>query len=111
MIIHYDDHDKFVLKPSNKEDSNKYSSLFWMTKVDSFISKGVLFGKPEDYIGDRFRYFCNNEFHNIRDVAKVQELIAGSTCKKCNTYSDYPVPNQSDGTFICYGCRSRYALY
>lgn len=27
------------------------------------------------------------------------------SCKKCKNYNEYAIPNQDDGTFICYSCR------
>ena len=30
----------------------------------------------------------------------------GHACKRCNDYNEYAAANQSDGTFICFGCRS-----
>lgn len=33
-------------------------------------------------------------------------VSGGMNCKKCNAYNQYAAPNQADGTFICYSCRS-----
>ena len=47
-------------------------------------------------------------------VPALEEVIAesekkdysgGCTCKKCKELFEYSIPNQSDETFICYGCR------
>ena len=31
---------------------------------------------------------------------------AGCTCRKCDNYNEYAEPNQVDGTFLCFSCRS-----
>lgn len=41
--------------------------------------------------------------------SKISESNSnGSTCKKCNITNEYATPNQPDGSFICYKCRSGY---
>jgi len=43
------------------------------------------------------RPFCD-------DVDDVQS--AGMHCAKCTNFYPYTTPNQTDGTFVCYGCRN-----
>jgi len=30
----------------------------------------------------------------------------GCTCRKCGNFNEYAEPNQQDGTFVCFGCKS-----
>lgn len=39
-----------------------------------------------------------------RAIAAV--VSGGMKCCKCQNFNDYAQPNQGDGTFKCYGCRS-----
>ena len=32
----------------------------------------------------------------------------GCTCQKCGLHNEYAEPNQSDGTFLCFTCKSGY---
>lgn len=45
--------------------------------------------------------------YDIKDLPKV-ELKDGCICEKCEEYYPYAVPNQSDGTLICWSCRHFY---
>lgn len=45
-----------------------------------------------------FSVFCYRE--------QQQNKSNGETCKKCKGFSPYSIPNQPDGSFICYGCRT-----
>lgn len=39
-------------------------------------------------------------------VSPSVSLNDGMHCKKCNEKNDYADPNQPDGTYVCYGCRT-----
>lgn len=41
----------------------------------------------------------------VDSVKDKKENKDGCNCKKCKELFEYAEPNQSDGTFICYGCR------
>lgn len=63
--------------------------------------------------------FCDDHFHNHKKYGWIDvrpesnscvikiEIKDGYHCKSCNEYCQFSAPNQDDGTFICYGCRSR----
>lgn len=36
----------------------------------------------------------------------VKPVSTGVFCKRCDNFFDYSEPNQINGTFICYSCRS-----
>lgn len=36
----------------------------------------------------------------------INSSVDGCSCSKCNDFARMASPNQDDGTFICYGCRS-----
>jgi hypothetical protein len=38
-----------------------------------------------------------------KDVIKTN---SGMNCSQCNLLNEYAVPNQSNGTYLCYSCRS-----
>ena len=37
---------------------------------------------------------------------KSTNKSSGMVCKSCKNYNEYAEPNQNDGTFRCYGCRT-----
>ena len=30
----------------------------------------------------------------------------GCTCRECGNYNEYAIPNQVDGSFVCFSCRN-----
>lgn len=42
------------------------------------------------------------------EISEVKQTIYSETviCQCCKVPSDYAQPNQTDGSFICYGCRN-----
>jgi hypothetical protein len=53
-----------------------------------------------DLVGllDRLEFYVSN--------LKSKKLPDGLFCYKCRTFYKYAEPNQSDGTLLCYSCRS-----
>jgi hypothetical protein len=52
---------------------------------------------------------CSRHRGNMELIAKgVGPIIsaAGAHCHKCRDFNPYAIPNQADGSFVCYGCRS-----
>jgi hypothetical protein len=41
-------------------------------------------------------------------VEECSKNSNGCVCKKCKELYPYAEPNESDGTFSCYGCRHGY---
>jgi len=50
-------------------------------------------------------YFVTSSF-----IVEVVESRTGMVCSDCNEYFEYAVPNQEDGTMICFSCRT-YPTY
>jgi hypothetical protein len=47
---------------------------------------------------DRLELYINN--------IKNKKIPDGMFCRKCQTFQQYAEPNQEDGSFLCYSCRS-----
>ncbi len=59
-----------------------------------------IFISMEPYRGQRMVWAPENHL-------KPDDLLAdGEFCKVCKTFSPMSLPNQINGTFICYGCRT-----
>jgi hypothetical protein len=47
---------------------------------------------------------------NNKDLAVIgtapPAIVNGCACKRCGEYNDYAAPNQPDGKFLCFGCRT-----
>jgi hypothetical protein len=48
-----------------------------------------------------------SRIENIMTNKLFLERVDGCTCIKCNAFVDYASPNQSNDTFICFGCRTK----
>jgi len=40
-----------------------------------------------------------------KDTQKVFSSECGANCKKCFSYFEYAEPNETDGSFVCTGCK------
>ena len=43
-------------------------------------------------------------------IVKIQSILDGCFCCKCNEFYNYAKPNQDDKTLICFACR-KYPIY
>jgi len=66
--------------------------------------------------GDGFPEAWKNEFERVKQrfqsgkptdppTAVSMPVKSGAACARCKNYNEYAVPNQTNGTFLCYGCR------
>lgn len=51
------------------------------------------------------RYDTNRTLDEV--LKEMLEEANGMSCKKCNVFNEYvTTPNQSNGSYVCYRCRS-----
>lgn len=60
-----------------------------------------------DYVPDQSLYSYGKSFPRDHIVAsKIVDGVDGFPCKRCGSFYEYAVPNQDDGTLICWSCRA-----
>lgn len=75
-----------------------YTYIKGSEKVDSFLLKKEKFSKK--YLGDEVVYI------NESLIYKIISQMDGSVCSHCREFSYKAAPNQEDGTFLCYLCKT-----
>lgn len=60
--------------------------------------------------GGWWTYIDTGITHVIPDLPSesdknLEDIKDGCVCKKCDKFYEYAIPNQRDGTLICYSCR------
>lgn len=68
-------------------DNLKKFNCQWLTDIESYYTKKVVWVPSEKVFITAVKY-------------------EGSTCTKCNDFARMAEPNQDDGTFMCYSCRT-----
>jgi hypothetical protein len=83
--------------------------LGWMTKEES-PSNARDRNQPSlenDYVPNQALYKRGITVKRIMQVAiKIINGLDGFPCKRCTNFFPYALPNQSDGTLICWSCRN-----
>lgn len=69
-------------------------------------SRNDFTSKIEDIDDYHFMYFWVPSDVIARKSFKQDIKVEGSTCNGCKTYSMYSVPNQENGKFKCFSCRT-----
>jgi len=60
-----------------------------------------------DYVPNQALYKRGLTVKRIMPVAsKIINGVDGFPCKKCPNFYPYALPNQSDGTLVCWSCRN-----
>lgn len=90
-IVAVDDKGYFVYVP-------EYLNLSGSILVNSYNIKSLKINKK--FLNSSIIYISSHK------VAKVAARLDGCICCKCEEFFNYAVPNQSNGTLICYSCRN-----
>ena len=62
-----------------------------------------------EYIPNQAWFIYGKSVKRSLTVAvKIVNGLDGFSCKKCNTFYPYALPNNKDGTLICWSCRNRW---
>jgi hypothetical protein len=90
-IIAVDDQGYYLFVPP-------YLSVKDSEKVDFYFARDNDIEKK--YIGEEVIYITPGL------VSRVNSVLDGCFCVKCNNFHQYAEPNQTDGTLICWTCRT-----
>lgn len=80
----------------------EYLNLYGGTKIDSKEIKSLEIGRQ--FLGGTMFYLTSTM------ICRVVSTLDGCHCAECEEFFKYAVPNQEDGTLVCYSCR-RYPIY
>lgn len=62
-----------------------------------------------DYVPNQALYVYGKSVYRSQVVAiQIHAGVDGFPCHKCLTFYPYAVPNRSDGTLLCYSCRTKW---
>lgn len=75
-----------------------YYHLKGTVKADAYRCKSL--GIDKKFLDE------NIVFINESLIANVQQRLDGLFCKSCREFYQFAEPNQSDGSLICFSCRS-----
>jgi hypothetical protein len=71
-------------------------------KIDYYDAKEM--GSDARFIGEECVYILENL------VFKILSVLDGKACSKCKEFYEYAASNQTDGTLVCWSCRT-YPIY
>ncbi len=80
----------------------EYLNLYGGTTIGPQSIRSLGIGKQ--FLDGTMLYLTSNM------IAKVVSSLDGCHCVECEEFFKYAVPNQEDGTLVCYSCR-RYPIY
>jgi hypothetical protein len=98
-----------------RSDPNPNNWIYLVSYNDQIDPSGSFELTDSDYQGydSDYRFVANLPKYNGKrsqwvDAERIYPMAKydGYNCAKCNDYARMAAPNQKDGTFICYSCRS-----
>jgi hypothetical protein len=118
--------DRVIIKLKEDKLVNPYEEEYHSTRILEIValdgSKYCLFVPHYMFIHDTFtvdKYKCREmklptkylgeEFLIISDsqIYKVFSILKGMPCDICKDFYEYAIPNQIDGSLICWSCKNR----
>lgn len=92
-----------------KREAGKGLILAWKKGEEHPVSASPRsnVSSTNDYVPDQNLYTYGKSFPRDHLVAsKIVDGVDGFPCKRCGSFYEYAVPNQDDGTLICWSCRA-----
>jgi hypothetical protein len=74
----------------------EYYGLKDTAVITSYVAQSLNIDKK--YINGLTIYIGSNY------ISKILKILDGCSCKECGEFSEYSVPNQEDGTMVCWRC-------
>ncbi len=74
--------------------------------IDGLVRENTLpHSKLQPLLGTMCYYIKEKAIKPAVSTLVISNGLDGCFCKKCNLFSKYSIPNQSDNSFVCYSCR------
>lgn len=75
-----------------------YMNISGTFKLDERAAEKL--GVKKQFIDSQVTYIENSQ------IAAIKSILDGMNCTKCEEFFDMAEPNQTDGTMICFVCRT-----